>query len=312
MKLVFMGTPRFAVPHLEALVETSHDVVAVVTRPDRPAGRGRKLSPPPVKEVATRLGIPVLQPAKLSDETFRRQVAEIGVDAICVVAYGGFLPRWLLELPPYGCINVHPSLLPRYRGAAPIQRAIMNNDEVTGVTTMYMVEAMDAGDIILQESIPIGPEDDAGTMHDRLAALGARLLCQTVDLIAEGAAPRVTQDESLVTIAPKITPEDEVIDWTQSAQRIDAQIRGLRPKPGAYTLHQGRRLKVWRTSPEPSDNPAARPGTVLAIGDDKITVAAGSGMLHVFEVQPENGKRLPARAYVNGYRMEVGERLGAE
>lgn len=309
MRLVFMGTPQFAVPHLHALAASQHDVVGVVTRPDRPSGRGHRVMPPPVKPVALSLGIPVMQPEKLSDEAFRQEIADLKPDLICVVAYGGFLPKWLLDVPPYECVNVHPSLLPKYRGAAPIQRAIINGDHETGVSTMYMVQAMDAGDVILQERVLIGGDDDAGSMHDRLAELGAKLLSETVDLIADGRAPRTPQDDRLVTLAPKIEAADELIDWNHSASSIDARVRGLKPRPGAYTWHEGRRIKVWQTQLGDEANEQAEPGTVVSIDEDSITVATGSGMLQLLEVQPENAQRLNPRAYANGYRLAVGDRF---
>lgn len=310
MRILFMGTPQFAVPHLHQLAEAGHELIGVVTRPDRPAGRGHRLQPPPVKLTATELGLPVYQPERLNEPAFRELVSGLAPDCICVVAYGAFLPAWLLELPPGGCVNVHPSLLPKYRGAAPIQRAIFNGDTETGVSTMYMSEEMDAGDVILQERVPIGRDDDSGTLHDRLAHIGARLLVQTVDLIAEGKAPRQPQDESQVTFAPKIEAEDERIDWTQPAKAIDAQVRALRPRPGAYTYYEGRRLKVWRTQPVALQPAEGRPGQIVAVSGEGFTVATGDGMLDVLEVQPENGKRLAASAFVNGYRLSVGSGLG--
>lgn len=306
-----MGTPEFAVPHLQLLAESGHDVVGVVTRPDRPAGRGRRLQAPPVKLAAEELGFAVHQPDKLNEPSFRDLVEALAPDCVCVVAYGAFLPRWLLEQPPAGCVNVHPSLLPKYRGAAPIQRAIMNGELETGVSTMYMSEEMDAGDVILQERVPINASDDAGTLHDRLAQIGARLLVRTVDLIAQGAAPRHPQEESEVTFAPKIGPEDEKIDWTRSAAAIDAQVRALRPRPGAYTYYQGRRLKLWHTRPVAEIPAAGAPGEVVAVEAEGFKVATGDGMLAVLEVQPENGKRLAAPDFVNGYRVAVGDILGS-
>lgn len=311
MKILFMGTPEFAVPHLKALVASDHDVACVVTRPDRPAGRGKQLASPPVKTVAESFGLRVLQPERLSDPGFRDAVTSLAPDCICLVAYGAFLPPWLLELPPEGCINVHPSLLPKYRGAAPIQRAIMNGDRQTGVSIIYLSEEMDAGDIILQEAIPIAVDDDAGTLHDKLADLGARLLRQSVDLIAAGRAPRTPQAHHLATFAPKIEPEDERIDWHKPAWAIDAQVRALRPKPGAYTLLDGRRVKVWRTEALSDATGEGEPGTVVRLESDGFLIVAGLGVVKVYEVQPENGKRLSASAFTNGYRLAVGDRFGA-
>lgn len=305
-----MGTPEFAVPHLQSLAATGHTVIGVVTRPDRPAGRGRRTLPPAVKSAALELELPVYQPHRLGDASFRELMEELAPECICVVAYGAFLPKWLLDLPPAGCVNVHPSLLPKYRGAAPIQRAIMSGDAQTGVSTMYMSEEMDAGDIILQESVPISTDDDSGTLHDRLAEIGAHLLVQTVDLIAKGQAPRMVQDEAEVTFAPKIEPDDELIDWSLPSSAIDAQVRALRPRPGAYTYYEGRRLKVWRTRVHVGPGQEYAPGTVVEIGRELFQVATGDGMLEVLEVQPENGKRLLSSAFVNGYRLQTGVRLG--
>ena len=231
-----MGTPEFAVPHLQLLAESGHDVVGVVTRPNRPAGRGRRLQAPPVKLAAEELGFAVHQPDKLNEPSFRDLVEALAPDCVCVVAYGAFLPRWLLEQPPAGCVNVHPSLLPKYRGAAPIQRAIMNGELETGVSTMYMSEEMDAGDVILQERVPINASDDAGTLHDRLAQIGARLLVRTVDLIAQGAAPRHPQEESEVTFAPKIGPEDEKNRLDAVCRRHRCASSSIAPPAGSVHL----------------------------------------------------------------------------
>lgn len=313
MKLLFMGTPQFAVRHLRALAQEKHEILGVATRPDRPAGRGQRLTFPQVKTAALELDLPVLQPKTLNDNEFRAEIERLQPDVVCVVAYGGFLPEWLLELPPKGCVNVHPSLLPKYRGAAPIQRALMNGDRETGLSTMYMVEAMDAGDVILQERITIGSDDDAGSLHDRLAEVGARLLCETLTLIEKGTAPRIPQDESLVTFAPKIERSDELIEWERSATQIGAIVRGLRPRPGAYTMFEGRRVKVWQARvSEHTQNDRPPPGTVVNIDEDAITVATGKGMLDLLEVQPENAKRLKPGAFANGYRLSVGERFVAE
>lgn len=308
MQVVFMGTPEFAVPHLKALHAAGYGISFVVTQPDRPAGRGRQLTAPPVKVCAQSLGLRVMQPERMNDPQFRERMIAASPDAICVVAYGALLPSWLLDLPRLGCINVHPSLLPAYRGAAPIQRALMAGDRETGVTTMYLSEVMDGGDMIFHERVAIGPDDNAGTMHDRLAEVGADLLLRTLSAVEDGCAPRIRQTESDVTFAPKIEKAEGEIDWTWPAMRLHHLIRGLTPWPGAYTYHGGRRVKLWRTQPEPDAPAAGAPGLVVA-ASEAITIQTGEGHLHLLEVQPPNGKRATGREYVNGYRLQVGDRL---
>lgn len=310
MRLIFMGTPVFAVPSLKALCKAAYDVTLVVTQPDRPRGRGKRVQPTPVKAAALELGLPIEQPASLRDAAVQERLASLKPDAICVVAYGALLPPPLITLGRFGCINVHPSLLPKYRGAAPIQRALMNGEEVTGVTTMFLSEEMDAGDIILQEAVPIGADEDAGALHDRLADIGARLLVESLQLLAEGKAPRIPQAHEEATYAPKIEPHDEVIVWERSARELHNQIRGLSPSPGAYTFYNGRRLKIRqaRWSPE---NTEAPPGTVVEWDGEAIRVQTGDGILHLLRVQPENSEPRSARDFVNGYRITAGDRLGA-
>ncbi|MGB9660626.1 MAG: methionyl-tRNA formyltransferase [Moorellaceae bacterium] len=314
MRLIFMGTPQFAAISLKALLESRHEVVGVVTRPDRPRGRGQRVVFSPVKELALSRGLPILQPNDLKDPEFLDALAGLGAEVIVVVAFGRLLPPAVLHLPPLGCINLHASLLPRYRGAAPIQRAIINGEQETGVTTMYMVEQLDAGDIILQEPVAIRPEMTAGELHDILAAVGARLLVQTIDLIEAGMAPRHPQEEALATYAPPLLPEEEEISWEQEAERIVNLVRGLNPFPGAYTWWEGKRLKIYRARVVGKAEEAggrAVPGEVVAVRPQEgFVVQAGQGQVLVTEVQPPGKRIMAAAEYLRGYPLKVGERLG--
>lgn len=309
MRLVFMGTPDFAVPSLQALAAAGHEIAAVITQPDRPRGRGKKLLPPPVKGTALAAGLPVRQPSDMKDRGFLEDLRRLQPELIAVVAFGRILPREILDLPARGCVNLHASLLPRYRGAAPIHRAVMNGEVETGVTTMWMAPRLDAGDIILQEKLPIPPEATTGEIHDRLAEVGAGLLVHTLELIASGRAPRLPQDEALATYAPPLQPEEEVIHWERPAQVIYNQIRGLNPWPGAYTLRSGERLKIYGAR---LTDPAAtgRPGQVVEAVREGFVVQAGKGRLLVTSVQPPGKKIMPAPAYLQGYPMVPGEILG--
>ncbi len=309
MRIVFMGTPQFAVPSLQAVVEAGHDVVLVVTQPDRPAGRGKQLQAPPVKQEALARGLEVVQPTSMRDPDVQAKLESLRPDAACVVAFGAMLPPSILNLGRFGCINVHPSLLPEYRGAAPIQRAIMDGRIETGVTTMFLSEEMDAGDIILQQRVTIEPDEDSGSLHDRLAAIGARLLVDTLAALEQGTAPRIPQDHTAATYAPKIGPEDERLNWQLPAFQLHNVIRGLRPRPGAYTYFRGKRLKIWRSQVDDRVS-GAEPGEIVAVEKNAIHVQTGEGILLLTELQPENGKRLTADAFCNGHRVEVGERLG--
>lgn len=311
MKIVFMGTPDFAVPSLKALAHAGYTVAAVVTRPDRPKGRGGKVSPPPLKECALSLGLPVHQPERLKDPSFLGRMSELSPDAVVVVAYGKILPREILSLPGLGCINVHASLLPGYRGSAPIHRAVINGESETGVTTMYMEEGLDTGDIIQQKRVAIGEDDTAGVVHDRLSVLGASLLTETLALIAKGGAPRVPQDGSLATYAPPLTAEDEIIRWNATARSINDRVRGLNPWPGARTYLGERLVKVWRVRAAGGCKPAGRPGTVLAFQEDGIRVQAGEGQIIITELQAEGSKRMSAAEFLRGAKqIRYGDTLG--
>lgn len=308
LKTVFMGTPDFAVPCLDRLLSEGHQVLAVVTQPDRPKGRGRKLTPSPVKEAALAHGLPVLQPEKVKDPEFIARLAALKPDIIVVVAFGQFLPAALLDLPPLGCINVHASLLPRYRGAAPIHRAIIDGETATGVTTMYMDAGMDTGDMILKAEIPISPAETTGELHDRLKVLGARVLAETLAAIAAGEAPRTPQDNGAATYAPLLTRDIERIDWQQPAKAIHNLVRGLDPWPGAYCRHGGKLLKVWRCEVVPVAG-GGKPGQIIAAGPAGIVVAAGEGAVRLTEVQPENRRRMDAGEYMRGYSSDAAATL---
>lgn len=289
-----MGAAELACPCLEAVARLpGHEIAAVVTQPDRPKGRHLKPSPPPVKPVADKLGLPVHQPVEL--EELAELVKSARPDLVIVVAYGKILPATLLAIPPAGCVNVHASLLPRWRGASPIQHAILAGDKQTGVTTMFMNERLDAGDIILQCAEPILPSDTSATLHDRLAKLGAKLLAETIDLIAAGKAPRTPQDESRVTHARKLSKEDGRIDWTRPAAEIERQVRAFDPWPGAYTYRGQTLLKLWRV--EVVEQPAGNIGEITGRG----VVATGQGGLRIVELQPAGGKRMSFEAFARGH-----------
>jgi methionyl-tRNA formyltransferase len=308
MRIVFMGTPDFAVPSLQMLrKDPDVTVVGVVTQPDRPRGRKGVVTPSPVKQVAQ--GLPIWQPERVSTADSVAVIASWQPDLIVTVAYGQILKKALLDVPAKGCVNLHASLLPRWRGAAPIQRAIMAGDEETGVTTMYMDEGMDTGDIILQQAVPISSQDTAETLHDRLSTVGAALLGQTVRLIKAGTAPRRKQDEALATIAGRLTRADEEIDWTRSASQIALLVRALHPAPGAFTYHRGEILKVWQAQATPENTPAV-PGTIISADQSGLCVQTGDGLLRIQRVQRENKRATDVLAYLRGRPWETGEKLG--
>ncbi|MBH8601094.1 methionyl-tRNA formyltransferase [Thermoactinomyces sp. CICC 23799] len=306
-----MGTPDFAVPSLRVLLEEKEqvEVIGVVTQPDRPKGRKKVLTPPPVKVEALNHDLPVFQPQKLRSGEGIRQVLELQPDLIVTAAYGQILPEPVLEAPKYGCINVHASLLPKYRGGAPIHHAIINGEKETGVTIMYMVKALDAGDMLLQRAIPITSEDNVGTMHDKLANLGAELLKEVLPSILDGTVQAVPQDDEQATFAPNITREDEKIDWKRSARELDCQIRGLCPWPVAYTMWKGKPFKIWKASVV-NEETQDEPGTVIRLDADGIVVATGNGMLRLTEVQPSGKKTMSAKQFINGRQMKAGDRFG--
>ncbi len=308
MRVIYLGTPDFAVPCLERLVQGGYDVAGVVTQPDRPRGRGQKTGVSPVKACALKWGLPVHQPERVADPVFIEAVRALAPEVMVVVAFGQKIPALLLTLAPLGCINVHASLLPEYRGAAPIHRAIIDGRRETGVTTIYLDEGWDTGDIILQRRVPITCEDTVGALHDRLAEAGAGLLLETLAAIARGEAPRTPQDESRAFYARKLTNTDGAIPWSRDAGAIHNLVRGMNPWPGAYTWYGGALLKVWKTQPVSggSEPASPQPGEVLAVDRDGILVAAGRGKLRLLEVQPEGGRRMSGADFARGRRLEAG------
>lgn len=310
-----MGTSPFALPSLERLHQGNFHLEGVITRPDSYAGRGKKLIISPVKEKALQYGLNLYQPQ--GPEQLLEVLRTLNFQVLINVAYGLFLPGTILQLPPLGCVNLHPSLLPAYRGAAPIQRALLAGEETTGVTVMYMSPRLDAGDIILQEKVDIGPEENYGSLHDRLAKTGGALLEKALTLIAGGRAPRRPQDEERTTYAPPLSREDEIISWPDPARKIFNQIRALDPAPGAYTIYQGKRLKIWKAAAgevkslnlKENQGPIT-PGTILSVNDDTFQVATGQGALTVLELQLAGKKRMPVSEFLRGNKLKAGEGFG--
>ncbi|WNQ13670.1 methionyl-tRNA formyltransferase [Paenibacillus aurantius] len=315
MNILFMGTPDFAVPSLRMLMEEGYNVIAVVTQPDRPKGRKRVLTPPPVKVEAERYGLPVLQPERLRREP--EAVAEIAAlkpDLIVTAAFGQILPKDVLDLPKHGCINVHGSLLPKYRGGAPIQHAVLNGEKETGVTIMYMAEGLDTGDMLSRVAIPITEEDTTGTLFEKLSLSGADLLKATLPDLLAGRITPVPQKEEEATYAPNIKREDERLDWTRSAEELFNQVRGLNPWPVAFTLWNGEVFKVWssrKSETKPSPKQAeAEPGTVLKAEGRGIEVLTGDGILVLTEIQPAGKKAMDAATFNRGSGIAAGTVLG--
>ena len=306
MKIVFMGTPDFAVPSLQALLDAGHEVCAVYTQPDKPQGRKQVLTAPPVKELALRHGIPVYQPATLKNEEEQQKLRALAPEVIIVVAYGKLLPKAVLDIPPRGCINVHGSLLPRWRGAAPIQWSVIAGDEKTGVTTMQMAEGLDTGDMLLTYETEIGARETAGELFDRLAQAGAELLLETLEKL-DSITPQ-PQDDSRSCYAHMLDKQMAVIDWAKSAHEIDCLIRGLNPWPVALTMLSGARLKIYAAEPVSG---TGRPGEVLVSDPKKgLTVACGEGALALCEVQLVGGKRMKSADFLRGHAIETGTILG--
>jgi len=307
MRIVFMGTPEFAVPSLKALIESEDEVVAVVCQPDKPKGRGLEVLPPPTKVLAEKHGIPVLQPQKIKTEEFFNELKKFSPDLICVVAYGKILPKNILDLPPYGCINVHASILPKYRGAAPINWAIIRGEKVTGITTMKMDEGMDTGDMLLKREIPIDDEDTGETLSQRLSLIGAELLIETIRLLKGGGLNPIPQDHSQATYAPMLKKENGNIDWGKPAEEIRNLIRGTLPWPGAYTTLEGKLLKIYKAR---VNEGTGNPGEVIKSDSGILRVATGRGALDLLEVQIEGGKRLKAEEFLRGRRIKEGMIVG--
>lgn len=313
MKIIFMGTPDFAVPCLEALVRSGYDVAAVVTQPDKPFGRKQgRLKPPPVKEAALRLGIKtLLQPEKVRTPEFLESIRRLGPDLIVTAAYGRILTKEVLDVPRFGCVNVHGSLLPKYRGASPIQWALINGDSVTGITTMFMDEGMDTGDILLQREIGITQDMNCRELYEKLEALGAETLIQTLHELERGTLKRKRQDPSRAVNVPMMKKEMGLIDWSKSAPEIHNLVRGTNPWPGAFTFYRGDRMKVWKTAlmeDEPESAAGDRPGRVVRILKDSLVVATGKGRVKITELQFENCRRMGVCQC--GHNMDEGEVLG--
>ncbi|HEX3586842.1 MAG TPA: methionyl-tRNA formyltransferase [Candidatus Angelobacter sp.] len=310
MKLVFCGTPMFAVPSLERLHDAGFEIQLVVTQPDRPQGRGMAMTAPPVKQSALKLGFPVIQPEKIKkNEEFRAQLEALHPDAIIVVGYGRIIPPWMLQLPRHGNINVHASLLPKYRGAAPVQWAIAQGETVSGVTTMLLNEGLDTGDILLQKEMPIRPEDTALTYAPRLAELGADLIVETLRGLEDKTIAPVPQDHAQATLAPILEKENGQVDFSRTAIEINNRLRGFQPWPGAYTLFRGKSLKLIAARSE--DTLANLAAGELRIGDEKLFVGCGARtVLELLQLQPEGKKAMAAREFINGYHPAPGERLG--
>jgi methionyl-tRNA formyltransferase len=308
LRIIFMGTPDFAVATLKALIDGPDEVVALVTQPDRAKGRGKKLSPPPAKVLAEAADIPVLQPTKIKTEEFCNGLLTYRPDLIVVAAYGRILPKSILELAPLGCINVHGSLLPQYRGAAPIQWSVLNGDETTGVTIIQMNEGMDTGDILLKASIKTEPEETAGSLFDKLAVLGSETLLKAIKGLQDGTLIPVSQNHELATVAPMLKKDDGLIDWHKDAKNIECLIRGLDPWPTAYCLLNSKRVRLFRPEVLHKESDA-QPGTVLQADKRGIFIACGNNTLVIKEIQPEGKKRMPVESFLCGHPIAAGTLL---
>ncbi|MDY3730168.1 MAG: methionyl-tRNA formyltransferase [Candidatus Choladocola sp.] len=321
--VVFMGTPDFAVGTLQALIDAGrYNVQAVFSQPDKPKGRGKAMQMPPVKETALAAGIPVYQPVKIREAQWLEKLKELNPDVVVVVAFGQIIPKEILELPRYGCINVHASLLPMYRGAAPIQWAVINGDKESGVTTMRMDSGLDTGDMILKETVTLDKNETGGSLFDKLSDVGAKLLLRTLEEIEAGTAIYEKQPpESPTPYAAMLTKKDGWIDWSQSARKIECLIRGLNPWPSAYTKYRGKTLKIWAAEIEDAEETSKisggdfgqtvrEPGTACQVTKNSLEIQAGEGLLVIKEVQPEGKKRMAVDAFLRGYPVEEGEKFG--
>lgn len=312
MRVIFMGTPDFSVGTLEALIEAGHEVVLAVTQPDKPKGRGKSMQFPPVKETALAHGIEVYQPVRVREQVCIDYLKQYEADIIVVVAFGQILPKEILDMPRYGCVNVHASLLPKYRGAAPIQWAVINGEQVTGVTTMRMDEGLDTGDMILKEEVVLKPEETGGSLFDRLAETGAALCVRTLAAIEDGSAVYTPQEHDKATHTTMIKKQLGEIVWEKSALELERLIRGLNPWPSAYTHLNGKTLKIWKAVVKEQLQAHAEPGSVVEVFKDSILVQTGCGLLQLVEVQLEGKKRMTTDAFLRGFPLETGTRLGKE
>ena len=310
MRIVFMGTPDFSVPALKALVEAGHEVAAVVTQPDRPRGRGKELQMTPVKVQALAYGIPVYQPEKVKDPAFVESLRDLQPEVIVVIAFGQILSRDILDLPPYGCINIHASLLPTYRGAAPIQWAVIDGEKETGVTTMMMDVGLDTGDMLEKTIIPLDPKETGGSLFDKLSQAGGPLILSTLEKLKAGTAVRTPQTDEDSTYAKMLTKSLGQIDWSMEAAAIERLIRGLNPWPSAYTFVHGKTLKIWDADVLKESSDGAAPGQIIRTDPHSLIVAAGEALLSIRELQLEGKKRMDVETFLRGYTIEKGEILG--
>lgn len=308
MRIVFMGTPDFAVPVLESLCDAGHKVEAVVTQPDKPRGRGKEMQHTPVKESALERNIKVYQPVKVKDEEFVDTLRGINPDVIVVVAFGQILPSSIIHLPKYGCINVHASLLPKYRGAAPIQWVIIDGEKETGITTMQMDEGLDTGDIMLKAAVAIDEKETGGSLHDKLAEMGGKLIVDTLKQVDEGSITPVKQDDSKSNYAKMLDKKLGKIDFNKSAGEIERLVRGLNPWPSAYAFLHGKTLKIWDADVKEEKTDAA-PGQIIRVTKDEIEVSTGNGVLIINELQLEGKKRMDTESFLRGYKVIQGEKL---
>ncbi len=312
MKVLFMGTPDFAATILDNLIKSDYELLGVVTQPDKQKGRGNEVSLSPVKELALTYGLSIYQPVKAKEPEFLETVKNLSPDVIVVAAFGQILPKALLEIPRFGCINVHASLLPKYRGAAPIQYSIIDGEEETGITIMYMDVGIDTGDIIMQDSIPISSDETGGSLFDKMAVLGAELIVKALAKIENGTATRIPQDNEKANYVKMIDKEMGRIDFSQSAIKIERLIRGLNPWPSAFTFLDGKTLKLWQaeTLEEKTENFSGQPGEVIEVKKDALVVKTGDGLLVIKELQLEGKKRMTADAFLRGYSLKTGTKLG--
>ena len=307
MKTIFMGTPDFAAASLEALIDSRHEIQAVVTQPDKPKGRKGELTPSPVKVIAKREGIKVYQPLKVRDEEFVDTLRAYNPDVMVVVAFGQIIPLSILKMPKYGCVNIHGSLLPKYRGAAPIQWAVLDGEKETGITTILMDEGIDTGDILLKKTIKIDADETSGSLFDKLKALGAKTILETLDELEKGSITPTKQGESPTAYAKMLTKAMGLIDFTRSAKELDCFVRGMDPWPSAYTLLAGKTLKLWKVR---AVEKSGKAGSVIEIGKESFTIACGEGAIEVLEVQLEGKKRMSAGDFLKGSTLNKGQELG--